>query len=127
MRDEKKPRSKAERHKAPTPPRVKHFRASVIGKFMTEPEPNSAERRLAATCCSGDLITRSPDHLITRSSAPAGPHYLASVIGGLAPENEVATAGPRVPRREDRAVTPNRIDFVPAGAHFPTSVIGGVR
>ncbi len=84
----RKPRG--ERPTAPTEcrPPVTHSPKSVIGWMAQEHEPNSADRSLAVTCCSYHSITRSPDHPISRSLAPAGPHSPISVIGGFDARDE---------------------------------------
>ena len=71
-----RPRPPTESH---TP--VTHFPISVIGWMAQEHELNSADQRLAVTCCSDYSITRSPDQPISRSLAHAGPHSPTSVIG----------------------------------------------
>ena len=67
-------------------------------------------------------INRSPDHPISRSSAPAVAHSLTSVIGGLVTQDEAAKTGPRVRCRKDVTMTIDLIDLKMAVTHFP--VIG---
>ncbi len=84
----RKPRGEPRTPSTENRPAVTHFPTSVIGWTAQEHELNSADRSLAVTCCSYHSITRSPDHRISRSSAPGSPHSPASVIGGFDARDE---------------------------------------
>ena len=138
-----RPRPPTESH---TP--VTHFPKSVIGWMAQEHELNSADQRLAVTCCSDYSITRSPDQPISRSqSAPARtPLLRLSAVPGekmnqmltskIANYHSQISRSPdglcsitRSPNRQMDQWLDDQITRWPdaAGPHFPASVIGGLR